>query len=305
MRYLPRVCPLNSIRAEYISGRAFSCEHARTVTAVGRGGACAAGWRGVAESGTRDTYNPRVAARFYLPAFDGESGRATLPPEESHHLAHVMRLGPGAGVRVFNGRGREWDATVASVSRAGAVVEIGQPAEPARECAAPVVIAQALLKGDHFEAVLRDATMLGAAAVWPLVTAHTTVPARVAGARTLARWHRVAVSSAKQCGRAVVPEIRPASPLEAVLGAEPDAVRLLLVEPAAGGSPLSRVESLGERARHHGAIVLVGPEGGWQADELSDAAAAGFLPWRLGTATLRADAAAAAAIAVLRYAWQV
>jgi 16S rRNA (uracil1498-N3)-methyltransferase len=252
-----------------------------------------------------DTYNPRVAARFYLPAFDGEGRRATLPPEESHHLAHVMRLGPGAGVRVFNGRGREWDATIASVSRAGAVVEIGQPAQPVAECAAPIVLVQALLKGDHFEAVVRDATMLGAAAVWPLVTAHTAVPTRVAGARALERWHRVAVASAKQCGRAVVPEIRPPSPVEAVLGAEADAARLLLVEPAAGGSPLSRVDSLGERARRHGAIVLVGPEGGWHADEVAGAAAAGFVPWRLGTATLRADAAAAAAMAVLRYAWQV
>jgi 16S rRNA (uracil1498-N3)-methyltransferase len=246
-----------------------------------------------------------VAARFYLPGFEGDASEATLPAEESHHLAHVMRLRPGAQVRVFNGRGGEWRATVAAVSRAGAAVEIDGPADPAPECAVPIVLAQALLKGDHFDAVVRDATMLGAAAVWPLVTTHTTVPARAAGARALERWRRVAVASAKQCGRAVVPEIRPLAPVEAVLAAEHAAVRLLLVEPAAGGSPLSRVESLGERARRHGAIVLVGPEGGWQAEETAAAVAAGILPWRLGTATLRADAAAAAAIAVLRYAWQV
>ena len=252
-----------------------------------------------------DTYNPRVAARFYLPAFDGESRRAMLPPDESHHLAHVMRLGPGARVRVFNGRGGEWRATVAAVSRAGAAVDVDGPADPAPECAVPIVLAQALLKGDHFDAVVRDATMMGVGEIWPLVTAHVAVPARAAGARALERWQRVAVASAKQCGRAVVPEIRPLAPVEAVLAAEHAAVRLLLVEPAAKAAAVGRVESLGDEARRHGAIVLIGPEGGWQAEETAAAVAAGILPWRLGTATLRADAAAAAAIAVLRYAWQV
>ena len=250
-----------------------------------------------------DTYNPRVAARFYLPGFEGEGRQATLPPEETHHLVHVMRLAPGADVRVFNGRGREWRATVAAVSRTGATVEIGRPVEPTPECAVSIVLAQAVLKGDHLDAVIRDATMLGAAAVWPLLTAHTLVPARAAGDRALARWHRVAVASAKQCGRAVIPEIRPPSPLEAVLSAEPDAARLVLVEPAAADAAVSRVESLGAQARRHGAIVLVGPEGGWQPQETAAAIGAGFVPWRLGSATLRADAVAIPALAVLRYAW--
>jgi 16S rRNA (uracil1498-N3)-methyltransferase len=245
-----------------------------------------------------------VAARFYLPGFDGQSSRATLPPEESHHLADVMRLGPGAEVRVFNGRGGEWRATIVSVGRAAATLEIGGTAEPAPECLVPIVLAQALLKGDHLDTVVRDATMMGVGEIWPLVTAHVAVPARSAGARALARWQRVAVASAKQCGRAVVPEIRPASPFEAALRAEPEAVRLQLVEPSAGGAVVSRVEGFADRARRHGALVLVGPEGGWHPEEVSAAASAGFLPWRLGSATLRADAVAAAAVSVLRYAWE-
>jgi 16S rRNA (uracil1498-N3)-methyltransferase len=251
------------------------------------------------------TYNPCVAARFYLPGFEGDASEATLPAEESHHLAHVMRLAPGAEVRVFNGCGGEWVATVRGIARAGATLRIGAPVRAAPECAVSIVLGQALLKGDHVDAVIRDATMLGAAAVWPLRTAHTAVPGRADGARAAARWQRVAVASAKQCGRAVVPVIRPVSPAEVAFDAEPDAVRLLLVEPAARVAAVSRVEPLAEQAKRHGAFVLVGPEGGWNADEVARATAAGFVPWRLGTVTLRADAVAVVAIAVLRYGWDV
>jgi 16S rRNA (uracil1498-N3)-methyltransferase len=245
-----------------------------------------------------------VTARFHLPGFDGEGARATLPPEESHHLVHVMRLAPGAAVRVFNGRGGEWHATVASASRAGVVLDIGRSARPAPECAVPIVLAQALLKGDHFDAVVRDATMLGVTAMWPLRTVHTTVPARASGPGAVARWGRIAVASAKQCGRAVVPGIRPTAALDAVLAERPAAACLVLVEPAAAVAAVSRVEPLADQARRHGATVLVGPEGGWHPDEVARALAAGFVPWRLGTVTLRADAVAVAALAVLRYAWE-
>lgn len=251
------------------------------------------------------TYNPCVAARFYLPGFDGDASEATLPAEESHHLAHVMRLAPGAEVRVFNGHGGEWVATVSGIARTGATLRIGEPVQAAPECAVSIVLGQALLKGDHVDAVIRDATMLGAAAVWPLRTAHTVVSRRAGDAREVARWQRVAVASAKQCGRAVVPVIRPVSPAEVAFGAEPNGVRLLLVEPAAGVAAVSRVEPLAEQARRHGVLVLVGPEGGWHADEVARATTAGFVPWRLGTITLRADAVAVPALAVLRYAWGV
>jgi 16S rRNA (uracil1498-N3)-methyltransferase len=80
-----------------------------------------------------------------------------------------------------------------------------------------------------------------------------------------------------------------------------DDVRLMLVEPAALQGGEADMRALAARPRPSSAALLVGPEGGWTADERSRAAAAGCLPVSLGSLTLRADAVPIAAIAVFRF----
>ncbi len=108
----------------------------------------------------------------------------------------------------------------------------------ATELPIKIVIAPAVLKGDAMDTLVRDATMLGAVAIAPVVTARTVVPARAGNAASVVeRWGRVALASAKQCGRSVLPLIEPARPLDQAL-ADPTwaaATRLILCEPAAAG----------------------------------------------------------------------
>jgi len=245
-----------------------------------------------------------VVPRFFVAELDARSGRATLSREESHHLRHVMRLAPGADVRVFDGRGGEWQARVAAIDRDGVSVDLGAPVAAAAESASRIVVAQAVLKGDRMDAIVRDATMMGAAAVQPMRTSHTAVPARSLGGSTAERWRRIAIASAKQCGRAVVPEVRPVAAFADVVSGTDVGARILLTEPRAEALATARVDTLREVARASGAIVAIGPEGGWSVDEIATAVDAGFTCWSLGSLTLRADAMAVAALAVLRYAWE-
>jgi len=136
--------------------------------------------------------------------------------------------------------------------------------------------------------------------VQPVVSDRTVVPARaLAGRSGPARWERVAIASAKQCGRAIVPEIASAVPLRDWLpGVE--GCRCLLVEPAAVGA--HRVsEPPGDAPAT--ATLLVGPEGGWSPEEAALAAAAGWTLWSLGGLTLRAESAPLAALSILRWLW--
>src|SRR6185369_556951 len=145
----------------------------------------------------------------------------------------VLRLGVGARVLVFDGRGHQHEASVATIDKNGVVLNVLEPVPAAPEARVPIVLAQAVLKGDKMEAVIRDATMMGVAAIRPVITQRTVVPRSAAdqpGVQT--RWHRVAVSSAKQCGRAVVPRIEPPAAFEVLLDDTSSASRLILVEPA-------------------------------------------------------------------------
>lgn len=243
-----------------------------------------------------------MVPRVYAPALTASAPSLVLPDEEADHLRRVMRVKPGDPVRVFDGRGLEREGVTSSVGKHAVTVELGRTVVSARECRTRIVLAQAVLKGEKTDDLVRDAVMLGVAAIQPLLTARTEVPA---GAFTrggrVERWQRIAVASAKQCGRAVVPEVRPPLSLAACLAADRSARRLLLAEPAAAVD--GRTPSTGWAAAPESALLLIGPEGGWAPEEVDAAGRAGAVPLTLGARTLRADATALVALSVLLYAW--
>ncbi len=248
------------------------------------------------------SHNGFVLPRFYVP--DASDGRSdlTLPADEAHHATRVLRLRAGDEIAVFDGRGREWRARIAAVSKSTVQVRVEEPIVAQPEPRVAITLVQAVLKGDHMDAVIRDATMAGVSAIVPVLTAHTVVSASAATApRAHERWTRVAIASAKQCRRAAVPFMHPARDLAeafAVPSREAVVSRIVLVEPSVRHSLATPLAAASERA-----VLAVGPEGGWSAHELNGFADAGFAPLTLGAFTLRADAAALVAVSALRARW--
>jgi len=241
--------------------------------------------------------------RFFAPSLDPGDETVVLPREEAEHLTRVLRLGVGDTVAVFDGRGHEFVARVASTVRRDVRVQLVSRADPAAEAGVLLTLAQAVLKGDKMDDVIRDAVMLGVSAVQPIVTkrTETTVAALMKGAR-LDRWQRIALASVKQSRRAVLPEIRLPLALETFLDDPAAAMRLMLVEPGASGDAESLSAIQKDRAPADAAL-LVGPEGGWTELEWSSAAARGVRLVTLGRRTLRADAVPVAAVSVLQFLW--
>ena len=214
-----------------------------------------------------------------------------------------MRLRPGDAVAVFDGRGHEAIARVETVHGRRVTVRAIEKRVSVPEPGIALTLAQALLKSDKMDRIIRDAVMLGVTAIQPLVSARTEVPRAALGAGgRQERWERTVISSVKQCGRAVVPPVLPTLDFREVLAAERDALCLMFVEPGheAGGCSLSSLETRVPAK----ATLMIGPEGGWDPQEVRDAVAAGITPVTFGQRTLRADAAGAAAIAVLHYVWK-
>jgi 16S rRNA (uracil1498-N3)-methyltransferase len=241
--------------------------------------------------------------RFFAPSLDPGDEHATLPRDEAEHLTRVLRLGVGDSVAVFDGRGHEFLARVDAADRRDVRVQILSRLEPARESPVALTLVQAVLKGDKMDDVVRDAAMLGVAAVQPIVTARSevTVAALIRGAR-VDRWRRVALASVKQSKRAVLPEVHLPLTLESYLGDPAPEWRLMLVEPGAADAESMAV--LRGSTRPRDAAVLVGPEGGWTPEECAAARAKGARLLTLGHRTLRADAAPIAAISVLQFLWE-
>ena len=242
--------------------------------------------------------------RFFAPDLASGGEVVTLPQEEARHLTRVLRLGEGDTITMFDGRGNEFLARVEHVARDQVAVRPLRRTQPAEEPSVTLTLAQALLKGNKLDDVVRDATTLGIAVVQPLLTSRTSVPASAAWhGHALERWQRIAVASTKQCRRAVVPELRPALEFARFLDRDESALRVLLVEPHPWSEYTKDIGVLQAQAKPQSATVAIGPEGSWTEEEISQAAAHGFVPLTLGGRTLRADAVPVAAVAVLQFLW--
>jgi 16S rRNA (uracil1498-N3)-methyltransferase len=233
--------------------------------------------------------------RFTLPPERVVDGRVTFDAAESRHLTRVLRLGPGDTVIATDGGGRDYTVRLDSIGDAatGTVLAVahGVPESPLA-----VTLVQGIPKGDKMEAIVRAATELGVTCVRPALCERTIVRLEPGRWRERARrWQRVAREAAKQCGRAVIPEIDAPRRLAECLDRAAD-VRLCFWE--AGGVPLH--EALAIPAAPRSALLVVGPEGGLAPGEVDAARGHGLTVTSLGPRILRTETAGPAAVAILQ-----
>ncbi|MCP5371101.1 MAG: 16S rRNA (uracil(1498)-N(3))-methyltransferase [Hyphomicrobiales bacterium] len=227
-------------------------------------------------------------ARLYVDADLAEGAVVEVAGAAGHYLASVMRARPGDAVALCNGRDGEWRARVEAVGRRGATLRLDsrtRPQEPEPDlwlCFAP-------LKKTATDFVVEKATELGASRLVPVVTRRTAA-ARV----NTERLRATAREAAEQCERLTLPAVDPPVTLDRLLADWPAGRTLLFLDETGGGAPLAGVLA-GTGAAP--LAVLVGPEGGFDGDEL---AALGRAPCAvaagLGPRILRAETAALAAL---------
>jgi 16S rRNA (uracil1498-N3)-methyltransferase len=234
--------------------------------------------------------------RFFAPpsAFNFSTRAVTLSADEARHLREVLRLKAGDEVQVFDGAGREFSAIVSQARRESAELEIKDEIEsPRPESPLQLTLAVALLKGEKFDLVVQKGTELGVNRFLPLVTRYADIRLRDESdaAKRVTRWQRIALEAAKQCGRAVVPEIKTPSSFESLIREENGC---LMFSERDG-------QALNTDLKTQSVTAIVGSEGGWSDEELDQARAAGVPIVTLGGRILRAETAAVATAVLLQH----
>jgi 16S rRNA (uracil1498-N3)-methyltransferase len=229
-----------------------------------------------------------------------QGDRVVLDPDETRHLARVLRLGPGDLVVVADGRGCDYTVRVESVADTATGTILGVRPNRA-ESPLTLTLLQGIPKGDKMEAIVRAATELGVHRIWPAITARTVVRLEPSRWRDRARrWQRVAREATKQCGRARVPEIEAPQPLEAWLARVPAEGALRHCGWEGPAPPLAAVVA-GLPGPPAEVAVLVGPEGGLAREEVEAARRLGWRPVSLGPRILRTETAGLALLAILQF----
>jgi 16S rRNA (uracil1498-N3)-methyltransferase len=227
-----------------------------------------------------------------------------LARDTGAHLAKVLRARSGDEFILFNGDGREFTGAVESVRGSRVSASIGAARSLDRESPFMLTLVQCVPRGDRMDFIVQKATELGVACIVPVLSQRSVVRLDESqSAAKQAHWRAVAVSACEQCGRNRVPAVAAPQPLLHYLGATsgdvPGQLRLVLEPEQAGQTrSASPIDTAG--APLTGAIIAIGPEGGFAPDELEAFELSAFCRAELGPRVLRTETAAIAAIVVLQ-----
>ena len=241
-------------------------------------------------------------ARFFLPMQQIQDHRATLIGAELNHLRRVLRLRTEDRVVLFDDGGCEHEGLIRDLSEDRAEIEILRSYRVDNESPLKTILALGLTKGEKMDWVVEKATELGVHTILPFFSSYTVPKLNERKmAQRSERWQKIAVSAAKQCGRARIPEILALTEFRDLLNAvSRDALRLLFWEKECE----QRLSELKEtRTVISEVVVTIGPEGGFSAQEAAMALGQGFEAVGLGRRILRAETAAVAALAAVQLLW--
>lgn len=248
--------------------------------------------------------------RFYYPHHLDAEQKVSLPEHAAHHAIRVLRLRPGNGITLFNGTGAEFPAIITETGQTGVTAQVSQCIRTNRESPLSVLLVQAVCANEKMDWIIQKAVETGVAGIQPVATARSVIsltPER-AGKR-LQHWQQIVISACEQSGRNSIPEIMPLLPLSGWLekqwagkrdaqNGKPEPLCLIL-SPAAEKT----LHDFPPPAADTPLVLLVGPEGGFTAEEEAAASVAGFFPLKLGKRILRTETAALAAIAAMQVLW--
>ncbi|MEO8809192.1 MAG: 16S rRNA (uracil(1498)-N(3))-methyltransferase [Rhodanobacter sp.] len=219
-----------------------------------------------------------------------------LPPQPGEHAVRVLRLTVEDRVTLFNGDGCDYPAEIRSIDKRAVTVCIDACQRLRNESPLPLVLAQAMARGDKMDLIVQKATELGVVGIVPLISERSGV--RLDGERALKRvahWQAVAISACEQSGRASIPEIQPIQALDEWLDHLPDdgSLRLALMPQAT-----ETIRSL--RFATNGGVLVVGPEGGFGDIDTRALELHRFCGLSLGPRVLRTETAALVALGALQ-----
>ena len=235
---------------------------------------------------------------FYVPPTQIHTDTATITDSEQHHLRNVLRLTPGATIRIIDGQGNVYTAQLQPSSEARILTHEFHAQVPPS-----LTLFQGLPKNDKMALILQKTTELGITQVVPIHSAHAL---QKPSQNRYERWHRVVISATKQCQRAWIPELHQPLTFEASLTQlEKFSLRLILNPQTEHESQTQHIKAALQQIAQPTAIALfVGPEGGFSQQETAAASESGCTPVTLGTNILRTETAAIAAVAVTAYEYQ-
>ena len=225
----------------------------------------------------------------------------SISGNDVNHIKNVLRMEKGEDISVSDGHGRDYFCVISQMDKDRIVLEIQNSWDSYVELGTKLYLFQGLPKSDKMDLIIQKAVELGVYEIVPVVTRRTIVKLdEKKEAKKLARWQGISESAAKQAGRGRIPSVSPPVSFKDALEFAGTLDSVIIPYEKAEGMEASRAVVKGLKNKKSVGI-FIGPEGGFDTEEVDAAMESGAVPVTLGRRILRTETAGLAVLSVLMF----
>ncbi len=227
---------------------------------------------------------------------------AILDENETRHALKVLRLKPGDEVSLFDGQGRSYQACLNSLQGKRLTATLLKVMDPDIAPAVRIHLVQGLPKGDKMDLIVQKAVEIGVDSIYPLQSLRSISRLKNDSAdKKLQRWELIARQACKQSGRNRLPTIKPFLQLPQLLATIKGHNGVVLYEKERHCGYRQILQTLLPQCRQKDLFLLIGPEGGWDDNEIAQMRKEGIYTASLGSRVLRTETAGLVVLALALY----
>ena len=238
--------------------------------------------------------NPRIYQATEL-ELDKE---IALDDQGANHIGNVLRMQPGQPLIVFNGQGGEFQCEIIAANKKNVSIRALGFSSDNRQSTLHTHLGQVISRGDRMDYALQKAVELGVSEITPLFSMRCEV--KLTGARLdkkRQQWEHLVISACEQSGLNIIPKLNHPVPANEWFSQTEGSFKWLLHP---GETPLHNLLSDEKPAS---ICLAIGPEGGFEPQEIEHANQSGFQAVAIGPRVLRTETAPVAALSLLQYQW--
>lgn len=218
-----------------------------------------------------------------------------------NHICNVLRMKKGEKLQISDGNNKKYICRIEDMTAEKVLLHIVEEKLGDTELPSKIYLFQGLPKSDKMEWIVQKAVELGAYEIIPVSTKRAVVKLDAKkAAKKVERWNSIAEGGAKQSGRTVITKVREVMTYrEALAYAETLDIVLIPYELAEGMDKTK--EFIGQIEKGQSVGIFIGPEGGFEKEEVEQAMEIGAEPITLGKRILRTETAGLTVLSILMY----
>ncbi len=238
--------------------------------------------------------------RFYVKPDQIGEGVIKINGSDVNHIKNVLRMKPGEKIIICNGQGKDFYCIIKNESDGQITAEILKTQDTDTELEGKLYLFQGIPKKDKMEWIIQKAVELGVYEIIPVMTKRTVVKLedKKRELKKIERWQTIAASAAKQSGRGIIPAVAETRSFKEALIYAGNLDHKII--PYENAENITETKNLINNIKTGASAgIFIGPEGGFEEEEINQAKEAGFLPITLGRRILRTETAGLAILSLI------